>query len=156
MDCVHYFKLSNSHSSDVLSPYQSSTWQKAVFQNMYNCLCWQPETPAGPHCWLSQECCLIAVEKPIKLQEYTNHIDHAARSDDMIPAPTLRNISSWLLRASTRSLSVLPNGRSGNIFFGPLTSKMQSIDFQWDIWLDRLKFDVHLKQRIISYSWLIS
>lgn len=47
-------------------------------------------------------------------------------TDGKYALPTLRNESSWLLRASTLSPSALPNGRSGNIFFGPLTSEIQN------------------------------
>lgn len=88
----------------------------------------------------------------IKLQNHRNNFI----TEVMQLIPTLRNVSSWLLRASTLSLSALPKGRSGNIFFGPLTSEIHNIDWQWCVCLGILKFKGQLKQSIITYSWLLS
>lgn len=114
-------------------------------------LSWGPGTPACLHCWMSQECGLIA-GKNLLVTLTTSSFT----ADVMIFIPTLRNVSSWLLRASTLSPSALPKWRSGNIFFGPLTSEIHKIYSRWYFCLGIQHFKGHLRQRIISYSWLLS
>lgn len=86
------------------------------------------------------------------IQKNLNIKMHAVqmKTEVKILKPTFRKALSWLLRASTFSLSGLPNERSGNIFFRLLTSEMQNTNMEAPV------VDYFNLQGISSYSWLVS
>lgn len=62
----------SNHTQIYSSPYRFLTWQKASFQNTCKRLSWERGTLACPHCWMSQECCLIAREQKKNSSNYRN------------------------------------------------------------------------------------
>lgn len=101
------------------------TQWKVSWQRRFWHLYWEPETPASLHCWLFRRWYRVAEKEDRMITDSLN--DQKQTLVNNVNPLTFRKVSKSPFLASILSLSMFPNGMSGNIFFGPFTP-----DIQWE------------------------